>query len=300
LLPAEYIAAVCNILAILEKKVVFNISYEVNGTAPINLTSSLDGKSPNVESDFGNLVITRPSTCTLGSSLTSQHCSSSVSDGSYTIGLATSSLPLDSFAAETTDVSQIKPTKTLVKEPDRKEDFSSSATIKNNYDQEKETILLAEVSSVQELPAGVSPIVTVSIYPGEENQTRVQEKLKESIEAQAKIPVHGSGFLKVEVSEELPILTETDQQHQHAGGNEKQSEVMFEEKYQESQDSLSLDLFLSELKDLDMGMDTSSSSAVNPATATTTVVSPPSLAQTQQVQKESVFVRLSNRIKVQI
>lgn len=298
LLPAEYIAAVCNILAILEKKVVFNVSFEVNGTVPINLTSSVDRKSPNVDSNFENLVITQPLTCTLGTSLTSEHCSSSLSDGSYTIGLATSSLPLDSLGAETPDVSQIKPTKTLVKEPDKKEDFPSSASIKDDYDQEKETILLAEVSSVQELPAGVPTTLTVLIYPEEESPARVQEKFKESLDAQAKTPVRESGFMKVEVSEELPTLTETDQQQQHAGGNEKQSEVMFEEKYQESQDSLSLDLFLSELKDLDMGMDTSSSSAVNSATATATTVSPPTLSQTQQVQKESVFVRLSNRIKV--
>jgi hypothetical protein len=298
LLPAEYIAAVCNILAILEKKVVFNISYGVNGTAPINLTGSLDEKSANVESDFGSLVITHLSTCTLGSGLTSQECSSS--DGSYITGLATSSLPLDSFAAETTDISQIKPTKTLVKEPNIKGDFPSFAAVNNSYDQEKETILLAEVSSVQELPAGVSSTVTVSIYPGEDNQTGAQEHLKESTEAHAKTPVRDSGFVKVEVSEELPMVTETDQPQQHSGGSEKQSEAMFDEKYHESQDGLSLDLFLSELKELDMGMDTSSSSAFNSVTVTTTAVSPPSLAQTQQVQKESVFVRLSNRIKVQM
>jgi hypothetical protein len=71
--------------------------------------------------------------------------------------------------------------------------------------------------------------------------------------------------------------------------------MMFEEKYyQEGQDSLSLDSFLSELKDVDMGLDTSSSAAVTTASVTTTTVLP----QTQQVQKESVFVRLSNRIKV--
>lgn len=298
-LPSEYIAAVCNILAVLEKKVVLNISYELNGTTPMNLTSSLDGKSPNVESDFGDLVMTHSSTCTLGSSLTSQDCSSSLSDGSYTIGLATSSLPLDSLAGETTDVSQIKPTKTLVKEPNKKEDFPSSASIKNNYDQDKETVLPSEIPSLQDLPADDYATVTISLYPGDENQTGIQENWKDSVEARANTPVHDTRFIKVETSEELPTSTEIDQQQeQQVGENEKQSEVMFEEKYQESQDSLSLDLFLSELKDLDMGMDISSSSAVNPASVTTTAVSPPSLAQTQQVQKESVFVRLSNRIKV--
>jgi hypothetical protein len=203
---------------------------------------------------------------------------------------------LDSVAAETTVASQIKPTRTLAKEPDKKEDFPSAVTIKTTYNQGKESTVLAEVSSVQELPAGAYSTVTLSIYPGEENQTGAQESLKESVEVQAQTSVHDGGFIKVETSEELPTVTEMDQQQ--TGGNEKQSEVMLEEKYQESQDSLSLDSLLSELKDLDIGMDSGGSSAANLATVTTTTMSPPSLAQTQQVQKESVFVRLSNRIKV--
>lgn len=297
LLPSEYIAALCNILAVLERKVVFNISYEVNGTTSINFTNSLDGKSANVESDFGNLAITHHSMCTLGSSLTSQHCSSSsLSGGSDTVGFATSSLPLDSVAAETTVASQIKPTRTLIKEPDKREDFPSAVTIKTSYDHGKESSVFAEVSSVQELPAGAYSTVTVSVYPGEENRTGAEESLKESVEAQVKTSVHNGGFIKVEVTEELPTVTEIDQQQ--TGGNEKQSEVILEERYQESQDNLSLESFLSELKDLDIGMDSSGSSTANPATVTATTVSPPSLSQTQQVQKESVFVRLSNRIKV--
>ncbi|XP_033608722.1 SUN domain-containing ossification factor isoform X2 [Cryptotermes secundus] len=295
LLPSEYIAALCNILAVLERKVVFNISYEVNGTTSINITNSLDGKSPNVESDFGNLVVTHHSTCTLGSSLTSEHCSSSsLSGASDTVGFATS-LPLDSVAAETTVASQIKPTRTLVKEPDRKEDFPSAVTMKTSYDQGKESSVFAEVSSLQELPAGAYSTVSVSVYPGEENRTDAEGSLKERVETQVKTSAHNGGSIKVEVTEELPTVTESDQQQ--SGGNEKQSEVILEEKYQESQENLSLDSLLSELKDLDIGMDTSGSSSANPATVTATTVSPPSLSQTQQVQKESVFVRLSNRIK---
>jgi hypothetical protein len=294
LLPPAYIAALCNILAVLEKKVVLNISYEVNGTMPINLTSSLDGTSPNVESDFGSLVMTHPSTCTLESSITSQHCSSSsMSDSGDTTGFATSSLLLDSLAAETAVASQIKPTKTIVKEPVEKEDFPSVTTVKTNCDQEKETVVLAELSSVQEPPAGVSPFVTASVYPGQENQTGAQEALKESAEVEAKTPVYDSGFVDMEMTDDFPTLSETDQKQQQSEGNEKKTEVTFQ-KYQESQDSLSFDSFLSELK----ALDTNSSSAAVPVTVTTTTVSPPSLGHTQQVQKESVFVRLFNRVKV--
>lgn len=293
LLPSEYIAALCNILAVLDKKVVLNVSYEVNGTSSINLTTSSDGQSLNAESDFGNLVITHSSTRTLGSSLTSQQCSSLLSDSCNTISFSTSSFQLDSSSAETTVASQIKPTKTLSKEPDVKEDFPSPATMKTNYDQIKKSTVHPEISSVQELPGGVSSTVTISVCPGEENRTGAQGSLKDSVEVEAETPIHDSVFVKVEMTEELPMFTEVDQQQ--AGVNEKPSDVMFEEKYyQESQDSLSLDSFLSELKDVDMGMDTGSSSAVTSATVTTTTVLP----QTQQVQKESVFVRLSNRIKV--
>jgi hypothetical protein len=292
-LPSEYIAALCNILAVLDKKVVLNVSYEINGTTSINLTSSLDEKSLNAESYVGNVVVTHPSTLTLGSSLTSQQCSSLLSDNCDTISFSTSSLPLDSLSAETTVASQIKPTKTLVKEPDVKEDFPSPATMKTNYDKIKKSTVLPEISHVQEFPSGVSSTVTVSVCPGKDNQTGAQGTLKDSVVVEVETSVHDSVFVKVEMTEEPPTFTEVDQQQ--AGLNERQSDVMFEEKYyQESQDSLSLDSFLSELKDVDMGLDTSSSAAVTPATVTTTTVLP----QTQQVQKESVFVRLSNRIKV--
>ena len=295
LLPSEYIAALCNVLAVLDKKVVLNVSYEVNGTTSVNLTSSLDGKSLNAESHFENLVVAHPTTPTLGSSLTSQQCNSLMSDSCNTIGFSTSSLPLDTLSAETV-AAQIKPTKTLVKEPDVKEDIPLPATMKTTYDQIKKSTVLPEISPVQELPSGVSSTVTVSVCPGEENRTGAQGSLKDRVEVEAESPVHDGEFAKVEMTEDLPTFTEVDQQR--AGVNEKQSDMMFEEKYyQDGQDSLSLDSFLSELKDVDMGLDTSSSSAVTavtPASVTTTTVLP----QTQQVQKESVFVRLSNRIKV--
>jgi hypothetical protein len=293
LLPSHYIAALCNVLAVLEKKVVLNVSYEINGTTSINLTSSLDEKSLNAESYVGNLVITHPSTHALGPSLTSQQCSSGLSDSCDTLSVSTSSLPLESLSAETTLTSQIKPTKTLAKEPDVKEDFPSSATMKTDYDQIKKSTVCPEISPVQELPSGMSSTVTVSVCPGEENRTGTQGNLKDSVEVEAETPVHDSVLVKVEMTGEPPMFTDVDQQQ--AGVNERQSDMIFEEKYyQENQDSLSLDSFLSELKDVDMGLDTSSSSAVTPATVTTTTVLP----QTQQVQKESVFVRLSNRIKV--
>jgi hypothetical protein len=296
LLPSEYIAALCNVLAILSKKVVFNSSYEVNETTSINFTDVLDEQSPIVESDFGNLVNTHHSTCTLGSGSTSDHCISSSSSGSIdSTGFTTTTLPMDSVAEETTVASQIKPTKTLIEEPDKKEDFPSAVKMKTS-DEGKESTVLAEVSSVEEPPAGTYSTITVSLYPKEENLTDAEESLKESVEEKVKTSIRNNEFIKVEMTEELPAVTESDQQQ--TGGNEKQSKVMLEEKYQDSQDSLSLDSILPELKDLDIGMDSSSSSAANPATVTTTTVSPPSAAQTQQIQKESVFVRLSNRIKV--
>jgi hypothetical protein len=294
LLPPEIIAALCNTLAVLEKKVALNISYEVNGTTSINFTNILDEKPPIVESDFENLVITHHSTGILGSSLTSEHYSSSSPSGSIdTIDFASSSLPLDSVAVETTVASQIKPTKTFIKEPDKKEDFASTIKMKTSCHQEKESTMLSEVSSVQKPPAST---VTISVYPGEENQTGAEENLKESLEDKVKTSVHDGGFIKVEMTEELPTGIEIDQQH--TGGNEKQSEVILEEKYQESRESLSHDSFISELKVLDIGMDSSSSSAANPATSTATTVSPPSLAETKHVQKESVFVRLFKRVEV--
>jgi hypothetical protein len=293
LLPSEYVAALCNILAIHVKKVVFNSSYEVNETAPINFTTSLDGNFPIIESNFGNLVNAHHSTCTLGSSSTSHHCVTSSSSGNVdTAGFAPSSLPSDSVAAETTVASQIKPTKTLINELDKKEDFPSA--VKTSCDQGKESTVLAEMSSVHEPPAGEYTTITVSVYPKEENRTGSEESLKESVEENVKTPVHNDELIKAEVTEELPAVTEID--HQQAGGNEKQNEVVLEDKYQDSQESLSLDSLFFEQRDLEIGMDSSSGAA----TTTTTTVSPPSLAQTQQVQKESVLVRLFNRVKVSI
>ncbi|KAJ4449437.1 hypothetical protein ANN_00836 [Periplaneta americana] len=202
---------------------------------------------------------------------------------------------LDSSAAATTVASQIKPTKTLVKEPDKK-DFPSAVPIKTSCDQGNEATVIADSSSVQELPASVPSSVTISISPGEENKTGTSsEAIKESAEP-TKTTLPSSGSVKVDTTQELSSTSEVEQQQQQTVGSEKVGDVLLEEKYQESQDSLSLDSFLlSELKDLDMGLD-SSSSALNPSITTT--VTPPSLAQTQQVQKESVFVRLSNRIKL--
>ncbi|PSN48592.1 hypothetical protein C0J52_14658 [Blattella germanica] len=291
LLPPKYVAALCNILAILEKKVVFNVSYEINGTSSINSTDSPEGNSPNVEANFENLVITPPSTCTFDASSLSPHCSVSLSDNDISSGFSASPVPVESSSSERTIASQIKPTKTLNKEPDKKEGFSSAAPIKTSCDQGKDTIIVAETSLVQELPVTTSS-VTASVSPIEESQTAPSDIAPEIEED--KVPP--SKITKIEIIEEGPPESSTDQQQ--TTGTEKLSETPYDDKYPENQDNLSLDSILSQMKDLEMPSDISSSSSVNPSVSTTTTVPPPSLSQTQQAQKESVFVRLSNRIKV--
>ncbi|KAJ9601479.1 hypothetical protein L9F63_000362 [Diploptera punctata] len=293
LLPPKYIAALCNILAILEKKVVFNISYEINGTSSINLTSNSEGTSPNLESNFENLVITPPSTCTIDISSSLPCSSPSVSDSDVTAGFS-SSITLDSSLTEKTIASQIKPTKTLVKEPDKKGGLPSAAPIKTSYEQGKDTVVLSETPLVEELPVSKSS-VTASVVTREENQTKIPEISPEKEDDQAKITTPELNIVKKEAAEEKPVVPEADQQH--SASVEKQMETVFDDKFQETQENLSLDSILSQMKDLEMPVDISSSAAVNPSASTTTVP-PPNLAQTQQAQKESVFVRLSNRIKV--
>ena len=290
LFPKEYVAALCNIMAIFEKKVVFNISYEINGTS-LNLTGSSEGKSPNIESNFENLVITPPSTCTLDAS-SSMPCSSpSASNSDVTTDFPASTVVVDSSVTEATIASQIKPTKTLVKEPDKKDGFPSGVPIKTSFDRGKETVELSETPLVEELPVSTSS-VTSSVVRREENQTEMPELPVEKEDTQIKVTVPGSSTVKQEPLEVKVPVPESEQLQ-----SDKQTEAMFDDKFQESQDNLSLDSILSQMKDLEMPADVSSSAAVNPSVSTTTVP-PPNLAQTQLAQKESVFVRLSNRIKV--
>jgi len=290
----EYIVALCNVLATKERKVVMNTSYEI----PVN--KSKDAASKNILSTKDTDRITfhqtssTPDPCTLDSNSCKSVASSKevrqhpltqdVTKESENISIATietsSSFP-ESLA------SQIKPTKTLSKEDLKKE--SSVPILEPSKEFTEETLQSKVLTTAaplsnptpmlkiaEELPVLGTPIETLSI-------SSVPLINIDSKETETLVPDMESAETVAQVK------TEKSENNEQDGRQVK--DLGEQEARLSPQDHLSLDSLLSDLKDLEV--DTANiqngASSSSPTTQPTANVVP---------QKESVFLRLSNRIKV--
>lgn len=287
----EYIVALCNVLATKERKVVMNTSYEI----PLNRSKdaasedilSTKGTDHSVEVTFHRQTPSTLDPCTLDSSPSAcksaspkevrQHpLSQDVSEKSENISIATietsASFP-ESLA------SQIKPTKTLSKEDLKKE---SSVPILEPSKEFTEETLQPQVLTTVPPPSNPTPTLKIA----EELPvlgTPIETTLSMNSVSIINIDNQENGETLVPDTESVEtVKTEKSENSEQDG---RQAKDLSE------QDPLSLESLLSDFKDLDVdtaNMQNGASSS-SPTTQPTANVVP---------QKESVFLRLSNRIKV--
>ncbi|XP_011301660.1 SUN domain-containing ossification factor isoform X2 [Fopius arisanus] len=269
----EYIIALCNVLAI-ENRKSLAIPFEDSGTtnATENDTESQKTLKDNTLPQIIPTCLqdSEGINCRSTAAVTKRKLDSVVLDEVN----ADLKLAIEIAATSETLASQIKPTKTLGKEEMKRE--SSVPILEPSKDTTEET-MQAEVVTTP------SPLI---------NSATSSLKILE--EPPIITPLDGTTqtYLQTSSSQEsMPAETQKSDESSESMQvkmEERDEKAREEELKLSPQDQLSLDTFLSDLKDLDSD---SSGSASNSATVTY-----PTASSTPQ-QKESVFLRLSNRIK---
>ncbi|XP_011699792.1 PREDICTED: SUN domain-containing ossification factor isoform X2 [Wasmannia auropunctata] len=298
----EYIIALCNVLATKERKVVMNTSYEISVNKSKDAASdilSTKNTDHSAEITFNGQTSSTVDPCTLDSSLSACKSAASskevrqhsliqdVNKESENISIATietsSSFP-ESLA------SQIKPTKTLSKEDLKKE--SSVPILEPSKEFTDETLQPQVLTTapppssptptlkmVEELPVSGTPVeTTLSLSSVPPINIDSQETSQETV-----VPDTESAETVAQVKMNKSENGEQD--------GRQMKDLGEQEARLSSQDHLSLDSLLSDLKDLEVdtaNMQNGASSS-SPTTQPTANIVP---------QKESVFLRLSNRIKI--
>ncbi|XP_019888596.1 SUN domain-containing ossification factor isoform X2 [Ooceraea biroi] len=284
----EYIVALCNVLATKERKVVMNTSYEI----PVN--SSKDAVKEDIlsikDTDHSNEITSHQISDTLDSDSSSKetrrHPTQDISEEAKKSVNTTS---IETSTSTESLASQIKPTKTLSKEDPKKE---SSVPIlepsKESMEETQQTEVLTTVPpsnltptlKIEEPPIQGTPVEmtlqTVSnIPPMNLDNQEVDETLTpdaENTEASAQVQTNKS-------------------ESGESDGKEKMRDLGEQEVRLSSQDHIALDTLFSDLKDLEgdaANMQNGASSSLSMTLPTASTVP----------QKESVFLRLSNRIKI--
>lgn len=291
----EYIIALCNVLATKERRVVMNTSYEI----PANTSDDTDILITK-RTDHRNEVTSHQqvsATCIPDSN--SPACKTvSLKDTRQRVENISQEIEHISTSIETSTnienlASQIKPTKTLSKEDLKKE--SSIPILESSKEVREETLqaeVLTTVSPPSDLPPPISKIVDESSLP------TLGTSVDQTLQTIISVPVlnldsqesSSSSSISDTESSESSAQDKVDK-FENGEQDSKQLKDLNEQEVKLSQDNLSLDTLFSDLKDLEsdaanMQNGASSSSSTTQPTATTAP------------QKESVFLRLSNRIKV--
>lgn len=295
----EYIVALCNVLATKERKVVMNTSYEIpvnksKDAATENILSTKD-TDHNIEVTFHRQTSATLDPCTLDSNPPA--CKSATASkeirqhpvtqdvGKETENISIATIETSASFPESL-ASQIKPTKTLSKEDLKKE--SSAPILEPSKEFTEETLQPQVLTTVpppsnptrtlkiaEELPVLGTPIETTLPVTGVPNVD--SQETSETLVPDAE-------------SVETVVQVKTDKSENGEQDGKQTRDLGEQEARLSSQDHLSLDSLLSDLKDLEVdtaNMQNGASSS-SPTTQPTAIVP----------QKESVFLRLSNRIKV--
>lgn len=304
-LKPEYIAALCNMLAIKERKMVMNTSYDV---LPSNYkdTNKVD-KPHKSNEDYSNEAVNSFQHAPLSSvpSLNTENLQSVPLPELQQDTQAVSKEEVEKVSDTSIEfspnletlASQIKPTKAL--DADEVKNDSSTLTLKSSKDSNEEsaqgevlTTIPAPLHTEQHPAFKVSEetLTTSDVLSENSHHTTVatpvvttdnNEFLHKDIVSDADTSEFSGTQMKIEKVDRL------DQEERH-----KQTEILDQEIKLSSHDSLAFDSLLSDLKDLEgEGIHIHNGPATNPSVAHSTANMP---------QKESVFLRLSNRIKVSV
>ena len=300
-LTPDYVVALCNVLAAKDGKVVLNSSDEVapvpdEGTLKEEVIESREEKRDHSIQNLQSKV-----TCSFGTSSSSCRPTITVQESRRrspeAVGKETeNSLAASSEISSSSEIlaSQINPTKTLSKEEVKKE--SSVPVLEPSKD-------YAEESSHAEILTTSSPVINVA-------SSTIKKNLQEETSLQ------GEGLEKVEkVQASLDLNNEQEKQE----GLEKENEVKIQEVSESKADvkiegqeqdvrqnksdlgeeakiltaeQMNFDSLLSDFKEFE-------GEAMYNGHGGSSSVAQPTASSTPQ-QKESVFLRLSNRIKVSL
>ncbi|XP_076289724.1 SUN domain-containing ossification factor isoform X2 [Lasioglossum baleicum] len=288
----EYIAALCNMLAIKEGKMVVNTSFIANVAVPFNNSKTVSKE--NASRVHSESVKSFESSSTVSTSNASTSKSASSRDQQKTSQELPKEEPeklVEASSSSENVASQTKPT--LEKEEVKNE--SSVPVLESSRDTVEETVPVDTLSTDSSTNAGQHAPTKVSeelVSPG--------TVIENSPQATAPVPVVTNDNNEAPqddvVADVEPVearSTPSTVEKVERQGNEqegKQPEILEQEIKLSSQDSLTLDTLLSDLKDLEgvaVHMQGGSAASAS-ATQSTMNIMP---------QKESVFLRLSNRIK---
>lgn len=292
----EYIIALCNVLATRDRKVVMNTSYEI----PVNNSENAAGenilstKTDHSETTSHHQV---PVTCTLDSN--SPACKS----GTFSGKELRQHLLIQDINEETEDInfasiktsasmdnlaSQIKPTKTLSKEDMKKE---SSVPILEPSKKLTEETLQPEVLTTVPPPSDPTPILKiVEELPIMGTSVEMTTKIVSSNPSMNSLDNQKTGDTLVPDTEsaEAIVQIKTNKSENGEQDGKEVKDLGEQEVRLSSQDHLTLDTLFSDLEADTVNMQNGASSSSSMAQPTASAAP----------QKESVFLRLSNRIKV--
>lgn len=297
LFKPEYIIALCNVLATKERKVVMNTSYEISVNASEDATKEdiLSNKNTDQNNEIGSHHQVA-ATCTPDSNSPACKPMSSPKDVQRRVqenaGEKIEDVNTTSIETSTSTenlASQIKPTKTFSKEDLRKE--SSVPILESSKEPAEETLqaeALTTISPPLSLPTPTlkiaedpTPVAGSSVEITSQTATNIPQINLDSQEASdIFVPEAEIGEIGTQVK------SESSEQDGKQAKDLNEQEVKLS-----SQDHLALDTLLSDLKDFDgdtVNMQHGGSGLSSMAQPTASTVP----------QKESVFLRLSNRIKV--
>ncbi|XP_033348994.1 SUN domain-containing ossification factor isoform X3 [Bombus vosnesenskii] len=294
ILKSEYIAALCNVLAIKERKVVMNTSHEIpfnNFKEVIKEDISHKHKEDYNSDTFQHTSATHALTSNVD--LTSQEPKKGIQEpSSEETNIFSSSTPVEISSSSKSIASQIKPAKTFGKEEIKNETSIPILEIEETIQAEVLTTVPVSLNIEQHpiLKASEEPSITPSISIENSPQTTASVSITTTDSSEFPNDDVISDMEPLEfasVPNKVERVGRLDQE-----GKQEQTEILDQEIKLPPQDSLTFDNLLSDLKDLEG----ESAHIQNGPIASASVTQ--STANTMP-QKESVFLRLSNRIKVE-
>ncbi|XP_032688958.1 SUN domain-containing ossification factor isoform X3 [Odontomachus brunneus] len=295
----EYIVALCNVLATKERKMVMNTSYEISVNTSENVVKE-DVLSIK-DTDQNNEVVSHhqvTATCTLDSN--SPVCKTAPSRenrrrATQDVNEETENISTTTIETSTSTeslASQIKPTKTLSKEDLRKE--SSMPILEPSKEPTEETLQAESLTTVApslnlptptlKIAEDLPPITGTSVEMVSQTVTNVSPVNIDSQETA------GDSFILDMESAEMGVQVKMEKSESAEQDGKQTKDLSEQEVKLSSQDHLTLDTLFSDLKDFEGD----TANIQNGASSASSITQP--TANTAP-QKESVFLRLSNRIK---
>lgn len=301
----EYITALCNVIATKERRLVFNTSHESPSNVSVDSSTKIDANAANSEAPEANGQPRLVASSSCQSDVDGNSCQNSIATKETKISKiqdfeqeTSSSMKPETITTKSESLaSQIKPTKALSREDIRKE--SSAPILEPSKDPNEESIQ-PEALTTPSPALNVAATATTRIV---EEPDTLQSPLESTTQILTTLVAPPSTSTSRDSQQDLNSASQ-ENTHENASPMKQEnldpdtkSSGKAENGEQEAkliaQDQMSFDSILSDFKDLEAD----GTSIQGNANQNANIVAQPTASSTPQ-QKESVFLRLSNRIKV--